>query len=572
MNTPKRFGLARPTAATPTSVTVPRSTPDRIKLQQATRVLNFDSQPLVLDVEPPTASSGPRTVSNSPLGCQQCDQKIMLVHDFLAQHAQVCPLITNIRSSTASAVGVSKSTVGLALKRQKRRHDGTFVEPELGGKNKLVLTDAQREKIRFAAHDVWKGSGYVTLDILLAKLQVMLLEAVDDAPPSMSREKLRQVLHELGFKVLKVSLKETMLFEREDLVVWRKSYFQKLAEHEAAGRVMIFIDETWFNFNDAPEKAWHDPRLLDDPTLHLKDERYSRGPKKAAKGGRLIILSAVSKQIGVIPGTTRIFDGRKTGDYHESMNSEAWLQYLRENILENEHVPHDAILVIDNAPYHCAKIVTELVPLKAMKAEKVEWCKAHGIATEGRTVPELNRSMKVYRTDHPELQDRYAMDKLLTDYFEAHGKRVGVLRLPPYHATLNPIEGVWSETKKIGLKANCEHEKTPRALSVALVEAALKSVTHEMVCAQFDRVASVAERYKKLDAELDAHIAQMRAEKRMVELQSFKRAVCLAPGQLEDSESEGKLIVLVELEEDSESDQLGDWSCYLLMLICFQTK
>jgi hypothetical protein len=68
------------------------------------------------------------------------------------------------------------------------------------------------------------------------------------------------------------------------------------------------------------------------------------------KGERLIILH-VGVRHGLIPNALIIFKStQKTGDYHNEMNVENCIRWLKEKLIPN--LEPNSVLMIDNAPYH----------------------------------------------------------------------------------------------------------------------------------------------------------------------------------------------------------------------------
>jgi len=212
-----------------------------------------DDSPPPLSVE----SLPPRV---SPVTCEHCDQKTSSVYEWLVKHKKTCTeLQGRVREVAAEALGIGASSVTRALNRHKERLAGLFVKPRLGRKQRIHLGAEQYECIRFTAHTLWKLEGCLSVNRLLQALQE---PEKADIVPAMSRSTLLKVMHKLDFAVLRVGLRETMLFEKEDLIRWRKMYFAALQAHVDAGRTIIYIDETWWNFHDALKKNFPLTRVL----------------------------------------------------------------------------------------------------------------------------------------------------------------------------------------------------------------------------------------------------------------------------------------------------------------------
>lgn len=104
--------------------------------------------------------------------------------------------------------------------------------------------------------------------------------------------------------------------------------------------------------------------------------------------------------------------------------------------------PH-SVVVIDNAPYH--NVLVEKIPNSATrKADIQQWLADKQIAFDKALLKvELLELVKLNRPDV-----KYVIDEI----FEKAGHNV--LRLPPYHPVLNPIENIWGIVKGRVAKRN----------------------------------------------------------------------------------------------------------------------
>ncbi|KAI4459580.1 hypothetical protein MML48_6g00011920 [Holotrichia oblita] len=140
---------------------------------------------------------------------------------------------------------------------------------------------------------------------------------------------------------------------------------------------------------------------------------------------------------GKVPGADGIANTARTksGDYHDDMNATNFLTWVTKQLVPN--LPPRSVLVLDNASYHNVKI--EKDPTSGTrKAEMIEWLMARNIYFDSTfTKPELYELIKKNKTETPQ----YKLDTLLASYGHS------VLRLPPYHPELNPIEKIWAIVK-----------------------------------------------------------------------------------------------------------------------------
>ena len=118
------------------------------------------------------------------------------------------------------------------------------------------------------------------------------------------------------------------------------------------------------------------------------------------------------------------------------MNHENFMRWVENQLLPN--LPKKCALIVDNASYHNVQ-VSKSPSLTTRKADMVAWLAEKHIPYESNaTKPELYELIKRHKPDHI----RYKLDAKL----EEHGHIV--LRLPPYHPELNPIEKIWAQVKR----------------------------------------------------------------------------------------------------------------------------
>lgn len=158
------------------------------------------------------------------------------------------------------------------------------------------------------------------------------------------------------------------------------------------------------------------------------------------KGKRLIICH-IGSEDGFVVDSLWCFESKKTGDYHEEMNGESFEQWFSK-ILPN--LEENAVIVLDNAPYHSRRM--EKVPTTASRKVDVQnWLRSKNINFEEAMLKvQLLRIVK----DHKAEYQKYAIDEM------AASQNKTVLRLPPYHCELNPIELIWAEVKNYIAKHN----------------------------------------------------------------------------------------------------------------------
>ena len=113
-----------------------------------------------------------------------------------------------------------------------------------------------------------------------------------------------------------------------------------------------------------------------------------------------------------------------------------------------------SVVIMDNAPYQ---------PWRKVQIQ--EWLDGKGILFDRAS---LQAELLILAKQHSPIYKKYIVDEM------AKARGIEVLRLPPYHCELNPIELIWAEVKGNVARENrtfkLEHVK-------GLLSSALKRVT-----------------------------------------------------------------------------------------------
>lgn len=260
-------------------------------------------------------------------------------------------------------------------------------------------------------------------------------------------------------------------------------------------RTIYYLDETWVNAGHTKEKVW------EDTTVSSREDAFRKGlttglRAPSGKGGRLIVLHAGSEK-GFVNGGCLVFRAAKsaTADYHSEMDGPRFEKWFTEQLLPN--IEPRSVVVMDNASYHSVQL-EKLPSTSTRKAEIQSWLTEKNIAWSGDQLkPELLQLVN---------QNKH---KFFGYRIEALAKAAGhdVVRLPPYHCELNPIEMVWSQVKGYVAANNT-------SFTLAGVEELLKQaialVTPEnwmRDCAHVERLEKEAwERDGAIDTRLDEFI------------------------------------------------------------------
>ncbi|XP_025192835.1 uncharacterized protein LOC112592888, partial [Melanaphis sacchari] len=257
------------------------------------------------------------------------------------------------------------------------------------------------------------------------------------------------------------------------------------------GRQIYFLDETWVNAGDVTSRIWS------DNTVQSSQDAFSQGLSTGAvnptgKGKRLIVVH-IGSEDGFVPGGLLCFESKKnTQDYHDEMNGDSfrdWLEGVLPRLKEN------CVIVMDNAPYHSMK--KEKYPTTQWrKADIINWLTSKGeVIDNSMIIPEL---LEVVKRLKP-LYSTYVIDEMVKEQNKV------VLRLPPFHCELNPIELAWSVVKD-HVKAN---NKTYKLADVhnLLIEGTVK-VTVEMWKNFISHTTKAEDKFWDMDNLIDELMAE----------------------------------------------------------------
>lgn len=149
------------------------------------------------------------------------------------------------------------------------------------------------------------------------------------------------------------------------------------------------------------------------------------------------MILRTGSQCGSVKETKLVFLAKKgTADFHEEMKAASFELWFIKRLLPN--IPAESAIVLDNAPFHSRKV--EKAPnTKTKKGEIKKWLEEKNInfpdeSLKKELLAEVNKVKHLY--------NKY--------YVDENAKDLGftVVRHPPYHCELNPIELVWSQLKR----------------------------------------------------------------------------------------------------------------------------
>ncbi|KAL4085236.1 hypothetical protein QTP88_027095 [Uroleucon formosanum] len=355
-------------------------------------------------------------------------QKMMIVNlykDLKIKHPDMQYRVMIAEMSKTLGIGLNSVRTTIS----EYKSTGTVKSPNKKRSKKCLfdkIDDLDRNALRQKVHSFWLRKELPTID--------KILEAVNDDPalPNYKRTTLYTIIKKLDFVFTKRK-RCSVLTEREDLLVWRQNYIDDIRKYREEGRTVYYLDETWVNAGDCVEKLWV------DKTIHSKHDAFNRGlttdaTNPTGTGKRLIVLHIGSHK-GFLEGGLLCFLSKKnSGDYHDEINGDHFHEWFQSII---PCLEPNSIIMMDNAPYHSVR--TEKIPTSSSKKDEILlWLKSKCVVIDRPMFkPQLLSKVREIKSKYTS----YVVDNLAKDAGHT------VLRLPPYHCELNPIELAWAMVK-----------------------------------------------------------------------------------------------------------------------------
>jgi transposase len=381
---------------------------------------------------------------------------------------QACPSVQRV----VNALNISIATIKRVMADHNRGVDFVDQERIHRGRPPRMLRDSLQTVTREYVRQANMEGQYITLETLCEHLKAI------HPGQEFSIRTLGRALDRWGFTFGK-GTRTQRLKEKDHVVAARQRYLRRKRanrEGEDTVRPEVYLDESYVNKNHSNDFVWY---FGDD------------GPwiqKPTGKGERLIILHAITKD-GWVPGAKVTFKStKKTGDYHGQMNQELFTKWFCDKLLPN--IPDHSLIVMDNASYHNGVSAHSPPTAMSKKQEIRSWLEQNNIplSEDCLKVEMVEILTKVAPTPI------YALDEIA----EQRGHEV--LRTPPYHPELQPIETCWGIVKN-QIARRCDFTM---ANLVAQLENAFSSVTAQTCSGLVKKVRKVEDRFWTEDMLLDS--------------------------------------------------------------------
>jgi transposase len=375
----------------------------------------------------------------------------------------------------SDALEVGLGTVNRVMSSYNKDPTSIYEMPQPKGRPTHSIGASAQEIVRAYIRAANLEGLHITLETIRDYLKEHSLNDTDDFHIAT----LARTLDRWGFEFGKGTRTQN-LKEKDYVVAARHRYLRNMRNNRLKGsketiRPEIYLDETYVNKNHSNDFIWYSTE--DGPWIQ----------KPTGKGERLIIINAISKD-GWVPNAKLVFKStRKTGDYHGQMNGELFQKWFSEKLIPN--LPKNSNIILDNASYH--NVLTESsAPIRqSSKARIYDWLDQNKIPCHLDCLkPEL---IEILAKIAPE--PTYVIDEIARE----NGHKV--IRTPPYHPELQPIEICWGVLKN-EVARNCNF--TMENLELQL-QNAFKKVTSETCSKIIKQIRAVEDKFWEDDTKLD---------------------------------------------------------------------
>ncbi|XP_026822882.1 uncharacterized protein LOC113560942 [Rhopalosiphum maidis] len=368
-------------------------------------------------------------VKKNPMGRPvSLKQRIMIVNAYKTA-LQKNPKIT-IRGSRiliSQQLGIGQRTISKVINEYNSHKTVTSPIKTCERKGyKDLYDELELNIVRRHVRSFWFNKTKPTLN------KILQLINSDESIPNISRTNLQRLLKFMNFVYTKRGCKSALL-EKDEIILWRRRYLESIRKYREEGRHLYYLAETWVNAGNCLSKTWIDNTIKSSRDAFLQG--LTTGTPNPSDKGKQIMVLHIGSEDGFVPGGLLCLESKKTNkDYREEMKGNTFYEWLKGII---PRLKQNCVLIMDNAPCHSVK--TEQIPnTSTRKADIIKWLEDKGkVIDRPMVITELLDMVKQIKPRY----DKYVIDELA----QTHNRTI--LRLPPYHCELNPIELAWSSVK-----------------------------------------------------------------------------------------------------------------------------
>lgn len=271
------------------------------------------------------------------------------------------------------------------------------------------------------------------------------------------------------------------IVENESITAMRSKYLRLLNQYRKEKKYITYMDETYLTLGQRDKS--NDCNQL-EKNLDLKSN---------GKAKRLIIVHGGGIN-GFIKNALLTLESSSTDEiHHKGMNYDIFSMWMVENYLPN--LPKNSVIIFDNASYHNMQ-VARAPNMNSHKRDMMTWLDEKNIPYSPYM---LKKKLYSKVLEVKETNRKYKIDEIVEN--AGHS----VLRLPPYHTELNPIETIWISAKKSIIKRYLKNKQEDQVID-QLVNEEFSKITAEDWQSSISRVHIIESFYANLDIHLKMNI------------------------------------------------------------------
>jgi transposase len=374
----------------------------------------------------------------------------------------------------ADALNVGLATVNRVMASYNKDPNSLNALPKIRGRPDYAVDASLQESIRAYIRAANMKGVHITLEAIR--------EFINDqsADTSFHIITLGRTLERWGFEFGK-GIRTQHLKEKDYVIAARHRYLRKMRKNRSPKsdgmtiRPEVYLDESYVNKNHSNDFIWYSSD--DGPWVQ----------KPTGNGERFIIVNAITRD-GWVPEAKLVFKStKKTGDYHGQMNSQNFKKWFTDKLIPN--IPVNSMIIMDNASYH-SMLSNSSAPTSTCSKKRIqEWLEANKCHYN----PDCLKSELIELLSKMVPEPSYEIDEIARQ----HGHEV--VRTPPYHPELQPIEICWGVLKN-EIARNCNF--TMKNLEIQL-ESAFNKVTGETCKKIIKGIRSMEDKFWEEDAIMD---------------------------------------------------------------------
>ena len=378
----------------------------------------------------------------------------------------------------SDALAVGLGTVNKIMSAYNKNPNSLNEAPQPKGRPAHSIDASQQEIVRAYVRAANMEGIHITLETIRDYLKK---KSSSNEPNELFHiSTLARTLDRWGFEFGK-GTRTQHLKEKDYVIAARHRYLRKMKNNrfknsdEITIRPEIYLDETYVNKNHSNDFVWYsndDGAWIQKPT---------------GNGERLIIINAITRN-GWVKNARLVFKStRKTGDYHGQMNGLLFQKWFREKLLPN--IPDNSNIIMDNAPYHNVLSESSAPIPQSSKARIYDWLLLNKIPCN----PDCLKAELIEILNKISVEPTYVIDEIAREFGHQ------IIRTPPYHPELQPIEICWGVLKN-EVARNCNFTMDNLAIQL---ERAFEKIIKETCLKVIKKIRKIEDKFWEEDEILD---------------------------------------------------------------------